>query len=123
MRTVGILVILMLLGCVATLAPMDAAPIAPDPLYRVWYDSVAKCAGYPSRDAAFRRLSWYVVPGESFACQAHGGQCVGLWTSQHRIYLADRYKLTGWVVMHEALHDLRGDGAHPPVFDRCNLMP
>lgn len=109
-----------LLAC-SPFVPEDAMRIHPDSMYRVWYGDVAQCAGLRATEAQFQRIRWYIVPGNGFECPS--GECAGRWNPDHSIYLSERYQRTAWVVMHEELHDLRGDGEHPSVFDRCNLMP
>src|SRR5205809_98741 len=61
------------------------------------------------------------VPGSSYSCPAHEGQCDGWWRSPHTIYMAQGLLYNRRLAEHEMLHDLLQRGDHPPVFQACGV--
>jgi hypothetical protein len=117
-------------ACEAATVPAGAEPMAPLPVYTVWWQQVEQCSGL-SGDLA--RIDWYVVPcqaGESgFPCEVTAdGLCGGEWIPPHTILLggpnevlASGYADDEFTVKHEMLHDLTGSVEHPDLFKTCHV--
>jgi hypothetical protein len=103
--------------------PKFAERFDPPASYNDFWTQVQDCSGL-SGDSA--RVHWYVVRGTvTFPCSY--GDCRGLWVAPHDIYLsdaaaADIFFENFFTVKHEILHDLVGQGGHPPVFQQCGLL-
>lgn len=106
-----------LMGC-TSFEPSGDAPMQAPAQYRLWFAKTEACSGLKGD---FDRIKWYSVTGDSFDCP--GGQCVGRWNSDHRIYISSAYAENEMVVRHEMLHDLIGHPGHPepPFGDPCPL--
>jgi hypothetical protein len=88
--------------------PEGDQPLAPPPVFREWWAKTEACSG---RTGNFDRIRWSIVEGSSFACSS--GQCAGHWTTNHHIFLAEKWSMDEMVVRHEMLHDLLGRPGHP----------
>jgi hypothetical protein len=117
-------------ACEAPTAPAGAQPLAPLPVYSVWWQQVEQCSGL-SGDLA--RVEWYVVPCEAgeagFPCEVTAdGLCGGEWLPPHTILLGGPnqilpggYADDEFTVKHEMLHDLTGSADHPDLFTNCHV--
>lgn len=117
-----ILVLLFVLfACRPTVVALPLKPVPP--VYAQWWLEVENCSHL---HGVFKRLRWYVLPGESFACSVVPfGSCLGLWW-RHRIVLAHARLQDPVTVKHEMLHDLiiGGDVLHAsPLFHECAGEP
>ena len=117
-------------ACEAPLSPAGSRPLAPQPIYEVWWQQVEQCSGLSGELA---RVEWYVVPCEAgepgFQCEATpDGLCGGEWIAPHTILLGgpneilpDGYATDEFTVKHEMLHDLTGSSDHPDLFKNCHV--
>lgn len=119
MRILGLLLVLS--ACSPAVAAKVLKPVPR--VYSQWWKEVEQCAHL---QGAFKRIRWFVLPGESFACAAvPHGSCIGLW-QDHNIILAEERLRDPVTVKHEMLHDLipGGDGLHEsPLFHLCAGEP
>lgn len=121
MYRLGWVLILWVSSCASPWAAEVRSAMDPVPgLYRSWYVGVAHCMGVASEDAhrRFDRVDWYIA--ERIVHTRHGTQAVGLWSEPHTITVRKDRLLDGYVVRHEAVHDLLEAGHHDsPAFRRC----
>ncbi|PYP44027.1 MAG: hypothetical protein DMD50_15660 [Gemmatimonadetes bacterium] len=110
--------VVLLLGCLDGFAPAGAIPLTPPAVYREWWTEIERCAGLWGD---FDRVEWYEVPGSTYSCPAHEGQCDGWWRSPHTIYMAQSRLYDRQLAEHEMLHDLLQRGDHPLVFQACGV--
>ena len=110
--------VVLLLGCLDAFAPAGSVYLTPPAVYRGWWTEIERCAGLWGD---FDRVDWYEVPGSSYTCPAHEGQCDGWWRSPHTIYMAQSRLDDRQLAEHEMLHDLLQRGDHPPVFKACGV--
>jgi hypothetical protein len=87
--------------------PIGAYRVEPESMWVAQYHAAEACTG---KRGNAKRVTWYIVPGKSFWDQ-NGANDIGLWMRGHKIYIADEWKTTAWVVRHESIHDLVGP--HP----------
>jgi hypothetical protein len=85
------------LGC---MEPSKDEPFTPPPEYQVWYARVEQCSGV---HGSFDRLRFFVLGAEDRRAGAARG---------HDIWIRAIYRETPFVVEHEILHSLIGDGDH-----------
>jgi hypothetical protein len=97
-----IAVVVLLFGTCA-FAPSGTEPFTPPESYRAQYDSAQACSGVKGN---FDQVHWYLIPGHDFPCPS--GRCIGQWNPPHDIYIAEVWKNIGWVVRHEAVHEITG---------------
>lgn len=112
--------LLLMLGCASPLDVQGASPFTPPPVFAEYWREIETCSGL---SGDWRRVEWYVVPAGQIVWD--GTHYSGVWQPPHTIYISDvvlehldRYATT---VKHEMLHDLRGRGGHPPVFETCGV--
>ncbi len=110
-------VVAALIGC-SSFEPTGDSPMQAPAVYRAWFAKTEACSGLTGD---FSRIQWYSVEGSSFDCP--GGQCVGRWNSDHKIFISSAYTDNEMVVRHEMLHDLIGHPGHPdpPFGNPCPL--
>lgn len=108
--------LLVLAGCTDLMAPMPGDPVkmTPPVAYRAWYEVAEHCSG---RSGSFDRVRWYrydgarVPKGWGVGAEAEAAT----WPEQHKIAIAEPFLMDSTTVIHEALHDLVGNG-HPAEY-------
>lgn len=112
-------VVFVVLACSPpTGVPDDFEPFEPPLVYRDWYAQVEACA---ERTGDFGRIRWYLVPGTGWYSERHGTYVNGLWTSGHKIYVAESYVFYEPLIKEEMVHDLgfNHDAEGEVVLERC----
>lgn len=114
------------LTCAAALGTAPAGTLGPFTAPTMWAEEYAKaerCAGVKG-DVA--QVEWHLVPGRYFRSIRHPKSklpAIGEWLPPHRIYIAADWATTGWVIRHEAMHDITGL-LHPEIdtlLQRCHV--
>ena len=101
------------------IAPPTARQIKPPAIYQEWFTELVACVG---TEKTFEALTFYVVPGVSWRIPADGSEVVG-YHDHGKIYMAETYSRTSWLVKHEMTHYLLLPHAgHPaPPFEDCEF--
>lgn len=102
--------------------PTGAIPIRPPIKYQRWFREVERCSQIKGD---FGTLKFYKVPGGFFLNEQHG-YVIGQWVrglAKDDIYIAEQHLNNKFVIKHEMLHALLGNGNHNPIFfkERCKL--
>lgn len=112
------------------LAACNLSPFSPDvPYWRIdatqfvadyawtWENCGSKVEHAPVYK--YDELTFYVVQGESFKTPERP-DAIGLF-SQGRIFIAENYLHSQWLIRHEILHSQIRASGHPKIFYDCNL--
>ena len=89
--------------------PKNAIQVTPDSMWLAQYAAAEACLGLTGDVAD---VKWFIVRGD-YIPDSEGGRNVGLWIHPHRIYILESFRAAAWVVRHESMHDLLGNGKHP----------
>jgi hypothetical protein len=79
------------------------------PRWRKQYAAAEECLGFKGNADS---VAWHVVEADHIKA-SDGRRDLALWVAPHSIYIARPFVNLEWVIRHESLHDIIGNGIHP----------
>lgn len=95
-------------------------------LRRSAYDEAVECSNTKNPSLSFQQINWIIVPDNKLVFNTTEGTVIlHGWFSptDSTIYIAQPYKETYWILLHESLHAIGYLGHPDHPFKTCNALP